>query len=90
MKNYTNTHKNLKSTNSELDDNYLFSASFHDATGLTPTIAHDEYEAASYEELYPYLPSVMPSTSSATAKVPATDGIHAEMRKEVSPQTHTS
>ena len=85
MKNNSNS---LKSTNSEIDDTYLFSASCQDATGLTPTIAHNEYEAASYEELYPYLPSVMPATFSSTKKVPAVDGIHAEMRKEVSPQTH--
>ena len=38
------------------EDNYLFAASANDMTGLTPTIAHDNYEADSYEELFPYLP----------------------------------
>ena len=83
MKTTTNSSKPLVSTNSETDDTYLFSASYQEATGLTPTIAHNEYEAASYEELYPYLPS-------AGLKTPAIDGIHAEMRKSVHPQKQNS
>ena len=42
------SHKNIKN---------LIAASANDMTGLTPTIAHDNYEADSYEEVYPYLPS---------------------------------
>ena len=38
------------------DDNYLYAASANDMTGLAPTVAHNEYEAQSYEELFPYLP----------------------------------
>ena len=42
------------------DDDYLFAASANDMTGLTPTIAHNNYEAESYEELFPYLPPTLP------------------------------
>ena len=38
-----------------------FAASSGDCTGLTPTPAHDEYEAESYEDLYPYLPPAPPT-----------------------------
>ena len=44
------------------EDDYLFAASANDMTGLTPTIAHDNYEADSYEELFPYLQPVAPNS----------------------------
>lgn len=44
------------------EGDYLFAASANDMTGLTPTIAHDNYEADSYEELFPYLPPVAPDS----------------------------
>ena len=49
-------NKNFVTGDSNLDDNYLYAASANDMTGLTPTVAHNEYEAQSYEELFPYLP----------------------------------
>ena len=64
------------------DDNYLYTASVSDMTGLARTIAHNEYEAQSYEELYPYLPPV-PKNS----KESAADGIHAEYRTQVTRQS---
>ena len=49
-------NKNFVTEDSTLDDNYLYAASANDMTGLAPTVAHNEYEAQSYEELFPYLP----------------------------------
>ena len=49
-------NKNFVTEDSNLDDNYLYAASANDMTGLAPTVAHNEYEAQSYEELFPYLP----------------------------------
>ena len=49
-------NKNFVTEDSNFDDNYLYAASANDMTGLTPTVAHNEYEAQSYEELFPYLP----------------------------------
>lgn len=62
------------------DDNYLYSASSNDMTGLTPTVAHNEYEAQSYEELFPYLPQ-NPASDTAVS-----EGIHAEYRTQVTKQ----
>jgi hypothetical protein len=67
------------------DDNYLYSASANDMTGLAPTVAHNEYEAQSYEELFPYLPPT-PLTPEGVPATAASDGIHAEYRTEVSRQ----
>lgn len=58
-------------------DNYLYASSVTEMTGLTPTIAHNEFEAQNYEEIYPYLPP---------ASHPA-DGIRADYRTEVTPQS---
>lgn len=44
--------------NPTLDDDYLFSASCQDCTGLIPSVTHDEDEVENYEALYPYLPPV--------------------------------
>lgn len=73
------------------NDNYLYSASANDMTGLAPTVAHDEYEAQSYEELYPYLPPIHPISNGPTAAhtsdhIHAADGIHAEYRTHVTKQ----
>ncbi len=46
--------------NPTMDDDYLFSASCQDCTGLIPSVAHNEAEVESYEELYPYLPPTPP------------------------------
>ena len=78
-------NKNFVTEDSNLDDNYLYAASANDMTGLTPTAAHNEYEAQSYEELFPYLPPVQPKTGGG--EVPsAAEGIHAEYRTEVTRQ----
>jgi len=67
------------------DDNYLYAASANDMTGLAPTVAHNEYEAQSYEELFPYLPPVQPKTDGG--EVPSVaESIHAEYRTEVTRQ----
>ena len=50
------------------EDDYLFASSCHETTGLTPTIAHNDYEAESYQEITPYLPPTPPSTSLKTKK----------------------
>ena len=66
------------------NDNYLYSASANDMTGLAPTVAHNEYEAQSYEELYPYLP---PTSPDSDGDVPAaSEGIHTEYRTHVTYQ----
>lgn len=65
-------------------DNYMHSASANDMTGLAPTVAHNEYEAQSYEELYPYLP---PTSPDSDGDVPAaSEGIHTEYRTHVTDQ----
>lgn len=54
-------NKNFLTEDAYMDDNYLYAASASDMTGLAPTVAHNEYEAQSYEELFPYLPPVQPN-----------------------------
>ena len=66
------------------DDNYLYAASATDMTGLAPTVAHNEYEAQSYEEVFPYLP---PKQVTSEDDTPVSDGIHAEYRKHVTRQS---
>ena len=68
------------------DDNYLSSASARDMTGLAPTVAHNEYEAQSYEEIFPYLPPIQPDTKGNAS---VADGIHAEYRTQVTRQNQT-
>ena len=66
------------------DDNFLYAASANDMTGLAPTVAHDEYEAQSYEEVFPYLPPVSPDSD---GDVPAASaGIHTKYRTHVTQQ----
>ncbi len=69
------------------DDNYLYAASANDMTGLAPTVAHNEYEAQSYEELFPYLPPVSPNPDGGAVPSVA-EGIHAEYRTHVTRQKH--
>ena len=69
------------------DDNYLYAASANDMTGLAPTVAHNEYEAQSYEELFPYLPPVSPNPDGG-AVPPVAEDIHAEYRTHVTRQKH--
>lgn len=71
-----------------MNDDYLFSASCNDMTGLAPTVAHNETEAQNYEEIYPYLPPVPPNPAVGVPDTAMSDGIQTEMRKCVSPQTH--
>ena len=74
------------------DDNYLYAASANDMTGLTPTVAHNEYEAQSYEEVFPYLPPIQLNTQ-GDATVSVADDIHAEYRTHVTrqnPEDHES
>ena len=59
------------------NDNYLYAASASEMTGLTPSIAHNEYEAQNYDDIFSYLPP---------ASHPA-DGIRAEYRTEVTSQS---
>lgn len=42
--------------NPTMNDDYLFTASCQDCTGLIPSVTHDEDEVENYEALYPYLP----------------------------------
>lgn len=80
---------NSSASNSDTpeDDNYLYASSATDMTGLAPTVAHNEYEAQSYEELFPYLPPVHANSKHTTPKPSAADGIHAEYRTEVTRQS---
>ena len=70
-------------------DNYMYAASASDMTGLAPTVAHNEYEAQNYEEIYPYLPPIQP-ISQGDATTSAADGIHAEYRTHVTRQNPTN
>ena len=78
-------NKNFVTKDSNLDDNYLYAASANDMTGLAPTVAHNEYEAQSYEELFPYLPPVQPNPDGGDVPSVA-EGIHAEYRTKVTRQ----
>ena len=69
------------------DDGDFLTASASDMTGLTPTVAHDEEEAQSYEEVFPYLPPIRPIPGGGVVPDPA-EGIHAEYRTHVSSQKH--
>lgn len=78
-------NKNFVTEDSIMDDNYLYAASANDMTGLAPTVAHNEYEAESYEDVFPYLPPVQPNPNGG--EVPSVaDGIHAEYRTHVTKQ----
>ena len=46
----------LDTEESKRDEDYLYSASTQDCTGLTPTPAHNEFEAEAYQEISHYLP----------------------------------
>ncbi len=72
--------------NSTMDDNYLWAASATDMTGLAPTVAHNEYEAANYEEIYPYLPPILPNSVITVPDTPMAEGIQSQMRRRVTPQ----
>ena len=82
----------------EKDEDYLYSGSNHDCTGLTPTPAHNEFEAESYQELYHYLPPVHPENSISVGDAPlppynhgrTTDDIHLETRHHEHDQRPTS
>lgn len=78
-------NKNFVTEDSNLDDNYLYAASANDMTGLAPTVAHNEYEAQSYEEVFPYLPPVQPNPDGGDVPSVA-EGIHAEYRTKVTRQ----
>ena len=69
------------------DDNYLYAASATDMTGLAPTVAHNEYEAQSYEEVFPYLPPVYANTQHTHPEESAAHGIHTEYRTKVTKQS---
>ena len=81
-------NKNFITEDSNHDDNYLYSASANDMTGLAPTVAHNEYEAQNYEELFPYLPPVQPNPNGGAVPSVA-EGIHAEYRTHVTEQHPT-
>jgi hypothetical protein len=78
-------NKNFLTEDAYMDDNYLYAASANDMTGLAPTVAHNDYEAQSYEELFPYLPPVQPNPDGGNVPSVA-DGIHAEYRTKVTRQ----
>lgn len=78
-------NKNFLTEDAYMDDNYLYAASANDMTGLAPTVAHNDYEAQSYEELFPYLPPVQPNPDGGNVPSVA-DGIHAEYRTKVTKQ----
>lgn len=71
------------------DDNDLFAASASDMTGLAPTVAHNEYEAQSYEEVFPYLPPIPPNAAVTMPDTPIAEGIHSEYRKQVTSQSNS-
>ena len=76
--------KNVKPINPDnptMDDNYFFAASCNDCTGLAPTVAHNEYEAGSYEDLAHYLPPVAPNPASGVPgeALLKAEGIHTEV-----------
>ena len=75
-----------KKENNPIDDNYLYSASANDMTGLTPSVAHNEYEAQSYEEIYPYLPPLHPNSAITTPDTPVSEGIQSNYRTKVTRQ----
>ncbi len=68
------------------DDNYLYAASATDMTGLAVTVAHNEYEAQSYEEIFPYLPPIQINEKEDSPIPAVSDGIHAEYRTQVTRQ----
>lgn len=68
------------------NDNYLYAASATEMTGLAPTVAHNEYEAQSYEEVFPYLPPFSPNPMVTISDTPVSEGIHSEYRKHVTEQ----
>ena len=78
----------LNTTNPTMDEDYLYSASYQDTTGLTPTPAHDEFEAENYQELTHYLPPLHPQQGIPVTDYPippynhgrTTDDIHLETR----------
>lgn len=88
------TETPLYTHNPAPDEDYLYSASVTDCTGLTPTPAHNEFEAESYQELIHYVPPVSPNHLSSAVDDPVppfnhgrtTDGIHLETRYEVTDQ----
>ena len=55
----------LNKNESTFDEDYLYAASFQDCTGLTPTPAHNAFEAESYQELAHYLPPAHPIDSNS-------------------------
>jgi len=67
-------------------DNYLFSSSTNDMTGLIPSVAHNEVEAQNYEEIFPYLPPNLPNPITGVPEPPLAECIHSEMRKGVTTQ----
>ena len=84
----------LNKNNPTLDEDYLYTASFRDCTGLTPTPAHNEFEAESYQELAHYLPPIHSAQTNSSKDEPippynhgrTSDDIHLETRKEVTDQ----
>lgn len=84
-----NICNHINTKEAKLNDDYLFSASCQEATGLTPTPAKDAYEAANYEELYPYLPP-SPAISEDASQSLMAEGIHLNLRKKTEPQKHKS
>lgn len=42
---------------STMEDDYLYSASATDMTGLIPSGGHDDYELENFDEVYAYLPN---------------------------------
>ena len=75
-----------KKENNPIDDNYLYSASANDMTGLTPSVAHNEYEAQSYEEIYPYLPPLPPNSVITIPESPISECIQSNYRTKVTRQ----
>lgn len=70
MKNTKHTSNSSPLTNQELIDSYDYltgAASSQDCTGLIPSAPLNEAELDSYEELYPFLPTV-PHISKADEK----------------------
>ena len=82
MSEYEDTNKKNIS-----EDDTLWAASTTEMTGLTPTPARNAFEAHSYEDIVPYLPSLCPSATYSFPDAPVGNANPATFRKVFSTTT---
>lgn len=84
----SNEVRPLNTNNPTMEDDYLFATSYNDCTGLIPSVAHNEAEAANYNEIAHYLPPLPPTgpigapegpMNLAEGPMSPAEGIHAEV-----------